>query len=198
MDLQRLTDYCAGHRPGLLGGGTDCAVLVPIVDTAAGPALLFEVRSAALHRHRGEVCFPGGRMEPGETPAACALRETEEELGIPTENVTLLGPLDFLHLRSEALLYPVVGRVKPTALTLSGEVADTFTVPLDWLRTHPPRVCRYLLRPEGTEGFPYDAVGQAPDYSWTPGHMEVPVYEGLPYPLWGITGRIVQELIRRL
>ena len=154
MDLQRLTDHCAAHRPALLGGGTDSAVLVPLWDTAEGPALLFEVRSAELHHHRGEVCFPGGRMEPGETPSDCALRETREELGIPTENVTLLGPLDFLHLRTEALLYPVVGRVKPTELTLSAEVADTFTVPLEWLRAHPPKVYRYLLRPEGTESFP--------------------------------------------
>ena len=48
------------------------------------PHLLFEVRADTLDRQPGEVCFPGGHMESGETPAACALRETEEELSIPS------------------------------------------------------------------------------------------------------------------
>ena len=54
--------------PGLLGATAAYAVLVPVAETAEGLSLLYEVRSPALHHHSGEVCFPGGRMEPGETP----------------------------------------------------------------------------------------------------------------------------------
>ena len=84
----------SGHVPGLLGATAAYAVLVPVAETAEGLSLLYEVRSPALHHHSGEVCFPGGRMEPGETPEHCALRETWEELGIPPEDIRLLGRAD--------------------------------------------------------------------------------------------------------
>ena len=162
---------------------------------------LYEVRSPALHHHSGEVCYPGGRMEPGETPEQCALRETWEELGIPPEDIRLLGRADFLHLRSEALMHPVLGQVAPAALERlrlnPAEVRQTFLVSLDWLAAHPPEVYRYPLLPVGTEQFPYAQVQAPPDYRWTPGQAEVPVYDGLPYPLWGLTARITRHVVQR-
>ena len=75
-DLEHLRRRYADHVPGLLGARHSYAVLCPLVERPDGLHLLFEVRSAALHRQPGEVCFPGGRMEAGETPEQCALRET--------------------------------------------------------------------------------------------------------------------------
>ena len=89
-ELERLRRYYGGHTPGLLGKRHEYAVLCPLVEQTDGLHLLFEVRSAAV-RQAGETCFPGGRMEPGETPADCALRETEEELAIPPAEICLLG-----------------------------------------------------------------------------------------------------------
>ena len=67
-DLEHLRRRYADHVPGLLGARHSYAVLCPLVERPDGLHLLFEVRSAALHRQPGEVCFPGGRMEAGETP----------------------------------------------------------------------------------------------------------------------------------
>ena len=77
------------------------------------------------------------------------------------------------------------------------EVQDTFTAPLSWLAAHPPAIYRYPLRPEIGPDFPYDRVGASAGYSWQAGRMEVPVYEGLPYPLWGLTARITWWLLEQ-
>ena len=199
-ELENLSRRFGGHVPGLLGARAGYAVLCPLVERPEGVHLLFEVRSRTVSQG-GEVCFPGGRMEPGETPVQCALRETWEELAIAPEDVTVLGELDFLYLRSECLMHPVLARVDAAALghmrRSPAEVRDTFLVPIDWLRTHPPEVYRYRLDPVGIESFPYDAAGVPADYRWQCAQMEVPVYRGLPHPLWGLTARITDWLVQR-
>lgn len=190
-----------GHMPGLLGAERSYAVLVPLLETAAGLALLFETRAAAL-RQGGEVCFPGGRMEPGETPEDCALRETEEELSIPRGEVELLGPSDFICNQRGFLLRPVVGVVSPVGLARMrpspAEVAEAFTVPLDFFRRTVPVLARYELTPALPEDFPYEAAGIPRDYAWSRGAVEVPAWRYEGHVIWGMTARIVRDVIRDL
>ena len=176
-------------------------MLVPLIETEQDLCLLYEVRSGGI-RQPHEVCFPGGRMEPGETPTDCALRETREELGIDPADIGVIGLLDFLYLRSDALMHPVLARVEADALTRlrpnPDEVADTFLLPLDWLTAHPPTLYRYALRPMIGQDFPYGTVQIPPDYPWGDGRMEVPVYNSQPYPLWGLTARITYYLLKKV
>lgn len=202
MNITDFREKFKDYIPTLQGIRGEFAVLVPLVDGPEGLSLLYEVRSPDLRHHAAEVCFPGGRMEPGESAEQCALRETWEELGIEARHIEVLGRLDFLHLRSEGLMHPVLAHVDAAALDAlrpnRDEVADVFLVPLSWLQNHPPKLYTYELKPMVDDDFPYQQVGSAPAYRWKAGRMEVPVYEGLPHPLWGLTGRITMHLIESM
>lgn len=201
MELRDVQNKYKNHVPGLLNGRADFAVLVPFVERDGELYLLYEVRAEGIRQPR-EVCFPGGKREPDEDIITCAVRETWEELGIPKESIEVLGQMDFIYLRTDALMYPVIAKVDSAAVeTLrasEAEVADTFLVPVKWLQEHPPTRYRYPLRPIISEDFPYETVNIPRDYPWNNGRMEVPVYEGLPYPLWGLTARITYYLLESM
>ena len=202
MDLSSIQQKLKDYSPTLQDCRGEYAVLVPLVDGPDGLSLLYEVRSTQLRRHAAEVCFPGGKMDDGETAVQCALRETYEELGICADHIRILGQLDFLYLRSDGLLHPVLAYVNKTALQemkySRDEVQDTFLVPLAWLKENPPQIYTYELKPQVDNDFPYELVQTPPTYRWSAGRMDVPVYKGLPYPLWGLTGRISEHLVRLL
>jgi len=199
-ELERLRRRFEGHQPGLLGARQSYAVLCPLAETPEGLSLLFEVRAPQL-RQGGEVCFPGGRMEAGETPVLCALRETEEELSIPRREVTVLGTPDFICNPRGFLLQPVLGLVSPAGMAAMrpspAEVEEAFTVPLAFLRETPPEVWEYELAPQVPEDFPYGPVGIARDYPWSPGHTEVPIWHYQGHVIWGMTARLARELVKK-
>ena len=219
-ELTNLRRFYGDHVPTLLEARHEYAVLCPLVDRPDGLHLLFEVRSAGVSQsgetcfpggqmepgetpaEPGEVCFPGGRMEAGETPEQCALRETEEELSIPRAEIRLLGQGDFICNQRGFLLRPLPGLVSPAGLAAlrpaPAEVAEVFTVPVEFFRTTLPQPCAYDLIPRVPESFPYEAVGIPRDYPWNCGKVEVPVWLYGGHAIWGMTARIVRDLVSHL
>ncbi|CAN5907138.1 CoA pyrophosphatase [soil metagenome] len=118
-----------------LDGFRRAAVLVPVLQGAAGLELLFTVRASGLSSHASQISFPGGRVDAGETVDAAAQRETFEEVGLTVPSSALLGHLDEHPSPARYIVTPVVAALAwPQTLTLNpAEVADTFTVPLDVL-----------------------------------------------------------------
>ena len=112
------------------------AVLVPLVDHAYGMSVLLTQRTAHLSAHAGQISFPGGRIEADDSDAiAAALRETEEEVGLPRRQVNVIGRLDTYVTGTGFEITPVVGIVEPPMLLTIDpfEVAEAFEVPLAYI-----------------------------------------------------------------
>lgn len=112
------------------------AALVPVIDRPDGSTILLTQRTQHLHDHAGQISFPGGRVEPqDESPTATALRETEEETGLESRFVEIVGYLDLYRTGTGFIVTPVVGLVS-MGFSLAPdefEVADIFEVPLDYV-----------------------------------------------------------------
>ena len=116
------------HRPA--------AVLVGVVERPAGPALLLTQRPHHLRDHAGQICFPGGRVEPGDASiAAAALREAEEEIGLDPRRVEVLGELRPYDTVTGFRIHPVVGWIEPPVDLEPDpyEVDEVFEVPLQFV-----------------------------------------------------------------
>lgn len=163
MTISEFEQEFMGHVPEIMGTKAHYAVLVPLVEWRGEVQVLFEVRADTLERQPGEVCFPGGHMEPGESPTECAFRETWEELGIPASAIRPIARLDDVYMPRGDLMHPVMAQVETGAvvhMTASAdEVKETFLVPADFFRREEPLVYTYPLEPKVGEDFPYALIG---------------------------------------
>ena len=138
----------AGHRrsPVLLPGdaleleepgaeATLAAVLVPVVDRLA-PSVILTLRPETMRKHPGQISFPGGRIDPDDAgPVAAALREAEEEIGLPPASVEVIGIADRYRTVTGFEVIPVLGVIPPDLPIRAqpGEVAAVFEAPLHYL-----------------------------------------------------------------
>ncbi|MCQ2546282.1 MAG: CoA pyrophosphatase [Clostridia bacterium] len=178
------------------------AVLVPVTE---GDRLLYEVRAAKLDRQPGEVCFPGGLIEEGETPLECALRETEEEVGISPDDIEIVSRLDSIFSTGGSQIHCFLGIVKEDTEICPNpqEVEEVFQVETDKLAGIEPEMYESRLCQEPDPDFPYDRVTGGRPYPWRSGREPVPVYEtadieGKRRIIWGLTGRITKQFMEVL
>ena len=198
-EINAIAARCGGRDPEWMDEKRRCAVLVPFLERDGEMHVLFERRAGGIHQG-GETCFPGGGAEPGESDTACALRETEEELGIPQSEIQVLGRSDFLLTPAGVRLQPVLGLLSPRAMDFlspsPAEVAEVFTVPLRFFQETEPEVYAYTQEPLIQPDFPFDAVGVPRDYRFARGRVEVPVWHYGTHVIWGITARILRSILR--
>lgn len=203
MTIEQMQDHFSHRELGVQGAVGEYAVLVPLVQWEGKLCLLFETRAETLVGHQpGEVCFPGGRREKGETPVQTALRETWEELAVPRQEIQVLAPLDVIQDISDRVIYPFLACITPQGLAAlrpsPSEVKDVFFVPLDFLLDYPEEVYRYKVAAQVDDRFPFARMGFPQDYPWRTGFMDVPIYEYEGHFIWGMTARTVRWLLREI
>lgn len=194
--LKRRVEQGAKGRPG------GYAVLMPAVETGEGLSLLFEVRSHHLRTQPGEVCFPGGAVERGEEPARAALRETVEELGVPAGLVEVGPPLSVQYRTGGEPTRAFLGRLLPgwegALKPNAAEVEEVFAVPLAFFQNEPPQLYRCESVTVPGEDFPHAQLGFPQGYPWRRGEVTIPVWMWQGRAIWGLTARMVQDLVERL
>lgn len=157
------------------------AVLIPIIAGPDGATVLMTRRSDSLASHTGQIAFPGGRLDPGETAVDAALREAFEEVALDPAVVEVLGLGDAYETGTGFLVTPVIGwlTASPDVTPSPAEVAEVFEVPWD-----------FVMDPVNHRRDSYQLEGQPRRWFWA-----------MPYEqryIWGATAGIVRALRTRL
>jgi 8-oxo-dGTP pyrophosphatase MutT (NUDIX family) len=159
------------------------AVLIALTERAQ-PGMLLLHRPSTMRAHPGQIAFPGGRIDAGESAVEAALREANEELGIRAEDVRVIGTSDVYRTGSGYEITPVVG-VIPANLTIHpspAEVAQWFEAPVDFVLDPANQHTRSVAFEGRTHSFV--------EITWNDGRQD--------HVIWGVTGAILHNLAGRL
>jgi 8-oxo-dGTP pyrophosphatase MutT (NUDIX family) len=217
MTLSELSDRLKNSAPPDINGRDEyrqTAVIALLAGEGSDLQLVFEKRSAKI-RQGGEICLPGGRLDPQQDSSfvGAAIRETSEEIGIPEDSIAVLGELDTVLAPMGTLVVPFAGYTTVPVESFRpnpDEVEKVFTIPLSFFLDTPPEEysAELHLFPKvrnphtGTEDllFPVEELGLPDRYreSWGGYRSKIYVFRTPEGVIWGLTARIVMDLCRRL
>ena len=201
--------------PGILGKEKlfNSSVLIPLVLKNKEYYFLFQKRAKNI-RQGGEICFPGGKIDPGidKTPRDTAIRETIEELGIKKKNIKITGRLDTLVTALGISIDPFIGTLELNNINElninKDEVEEVFLLPVRHFCDNPPENYHIHLKAqphyyedgEKIVTFPAKELGLPDRYSNTWGSIK---HKILLYPtgkgaVWGMTAELIYEVVRKL
>ncbi len=177
-----------------LGDPRRAAVLIPLIRRTDGTAVLLTRRSDNLRHHSGQIAFPGGRLDPGETAVQAALREADEEVGLPPTRVDVIGSLPAMRTGTGFDVTPFVAEVAPDVelgllRPAPGEVDEIFEVPLGFLMDPANHQRREVRWHDGglEQSRSFLAMPWRPDPAADP-----------EYFIWGVTASILRNFYRFL
>lgn len=189
----------ANRIPTALDIIEEYAVLIPLVDSNGQWKVIFELRSMNLNTQPGEISFPGGQVEEGESYKEAAIRETLEELNIEKKSIEVLGELDYLVSHSNISIHCFVGIISDVnvdnIIPNPDEVDHIFTVPLEYFIKNEPREYSLDLETKYNAEFPYNLIPNGKDYKFRNIVNRIYFYEYEDYIIWGYTAKMMKNFI---
>ncbi|MDY2960331.1 MAG: CoA pyrophosphatase [Hornefia sp.] len=199
INLEKIMKLYKDRPAEYIGKHKDFSVLVPIVRRGEKLFFMYEVRSGELDSDPGEICFPGGHVEEGETFKEAAYRETAEETGISSEKIKEIGTGGILQGYANYTLYTYIGLIEyedyVDAEIERSEVQELFLVDIEELRNVPFEHIHQRVVGEMGDDFPYEKIGIDREYKWRQGSWIIPVVKIDGRTIWGLTARITEHVL---
>ena len=199
MNTMDIISKLKNHEPTILGQESyrESSVLIPLIEVNGETHILFEVRSSRLRSQPGDICFPGGRLDPTDASELdCAVRETTEELGIARSSIDQVTPLDYMVMPG-FIIHTFVGKITDQGkMNINkDEVEEVFTVPLSYLMNAKPEKYEVHFEVKPERGFPYDRIQGGKKYNWRPRKLDEYFYYYDDKVIWGLTARILTNFL---
>ena len=202
MDINIIRQAIKNKIPRVLDIVEDYAVLLPLVEIDGKWNIIFELRSMDLNTQPGEISFPGGGVEDGESFQEAAIRETIEELRIPISSIEVLGEMDYLISHSNISIHCFLGIISGVNVDNISpnpdEVDHIFTVPLQYFLDREPKEYSLNLETKYNAEFPYNLIPNGKDYKFRNIVNNIYFYEYYDYIIWGYTAKMMKSLIDML
>lgn len=184
------------HKPQIMDIKRANAVLIPLVETDEGVCLLFEQRAENIMQP-GEICFPGGGIEAGESSEEAAVRETMEELGVGRNDIELISQFDTRLSLGGFIVYSYAAKLDISRIAIDRqEVADYFLVPLDWFINNPPQEFHFTMDAGVPADFDMSVFGVQGHYAWRKNSYDIAVWNYEGRHIWGITAGIIKSFVK--
>lgn len=199
MNILDIVNKIKNREPKPIGTTNKYAVLIPLIDINDNWEVIFEVRAKELKSQPGEISFPGGKVELGETYEEAAIRETIEELRIDNHNIDVVGELDYLVSYENLVIHCFLATINHISIDKidpnPDEVDHIFTVPLDYFLNNEPDIYELGLETVENDEFPYNLIPGGKKYKWRRGKHRVLFYQYNDYIIWGFTARMMHHFI---
>lgn len=184
------------RRTAPMGRYNKNAVTILLEGPVSEEVIIFEKRSHRLRKQPGDICLPGGRMEPNESAKETAKREVMEELNIKERDLNYIGALDYFISPYRTIIYPFVARLNPCEIKVNkDEVEKIIKVPLKFFMESEPMLYELEHGPYLKDDFPYELIEGGRNYKFSRGKMEEYFYIYGEDVIWGFTARIIKELV---
>ena len=195
MDL-KIEDLFKKRKGKIIGDFKESSVMILLKEINEEYYICFEVRAFNLKHQPGDVCLPGGKIEPEESARKAAIRENKEELNLDDQDFELIGEMDYFISPYNSIMYGFVGKLKKAEIIPSpSEVDHLFWVPVKFFMENEPLAFDIEMNPFMKTNFPYHLIRGGENYKFHKGKLQQLFYQYEEYVIWGFTALMVKRFV---